>query len=59
MILCKYSKGYIYELARKNKIPFHRVGRSLRFVRKDIEAWIKAKRPSIMQLALQKLYDDK
>lgn len=53
--LCRYTQSYIYELVRKNKIPCDRTGRSLRFLRKDIEAWIKANRPSIMQLAIQQL----
>ncbi len=44
------KRGYVYELAMKGKIPCYRVGRSLRFSKTELEQWIKAGRPDVMQM---------
>lgn len=55
--LCKYSVAYVYELARKKKIPVVPVhnSRTLRFLKSEIIAWIKAGRPSIIELGMKQL----
>ena len=53
-----YKRGYIYELVSKKSIPFHKVGSSLRFSRKELLAWIKAGRPPILQQAVDQLSTD-
>lgn len=45
-----YKVGYIYELVRKNSIPYHRKGRALRFSRQELDAWIKSGRPHMQDL---------
>ena len=50
-----YKRGYIYELVSKRAIPFHKVGASLRFSRKELTQWIKAGRPHILQQAVENL----
>lgn len=39
--LTGFKQGYIYELVRNGAIPHHRVGRSLRFSKKEVLDWIK------------------
>jgi excisionase family DNA binding protein len=50
-----YKKGYIYELVYRRAIPFHKVGKSLRFSRKELRQWILAGRPHMMQQAVEQL----
>lgn len=49
-IMLNFKRGYVYELAMKGKIPCYRVGRSLRFSKTELEQWIKAGRPDVMQM---------
>lgn len=37
----KFSEKKIYRLCKSNEIPFKRVGGQYRFVRTDIERWLK------------------
>lgn len=53
--LTGYKPGYIYELVSKRAIPFHKVRNSLRFSKKEVEAWIKADRPNLLQKAVERL----
>lgn len=43
--LLRMSKSTLYYLAARGEVPGRRVGRSWRFVRPDIEAWLRA--PSV------------
>ncbi len=45
----KLKRGYIYQLVAENKIPHLKIGRSLRFSRKELRAWMKAGRPDLFQ----------
>lgn len=36
----KFSKSYIYELTRKKKIPFHKLGGKILFDTEKIKQWI-------------------
>ena len=38
------SKTSVYRLVERRELPFCRVGRSLRFTRKDLEAYLGARR---------------
>lgn len=38
--ILRVSKGYLYNLCYKRKIPHKKVGRLIRFVPEDVEAWI-------------------
>jgi len=53
-----FKQGYLYELVNKNTIPFHRVGRSLRFSRRELEAWIKSGRPQMLAQAASNMVAD-
>ena len=53
--MCKYAKSYVYELVRKDKIPVQRIGRSLRFDPQEVQAWINAGRPSLIELGIKQL----
>ncbi len=55
--ITKYKEKYIYELKRKNHIPYHTQanGRGLRFSRKELEAWIRAGRPKIIDETIRNL----
>lgn len=53
--MCKYAKSYVYELVRKDKIPVQRIGRSLRFNPREVQAWINAGRPSLIELGIKQL----
>lgn len=44
-----YKKGYIYELVHRNKIPYIKFGAALRFDPEELEAWMRAGRPNIIQ----------
>lgn len=37
----KYSKGSIYQLISKSKIPFKKVGNKVRFTREELTKWAK------------------
>lgn len=54
--ICKYSLSYVYELARTKKIPVVPTNsRTLRFIKSEIIAWLKAGRPSIIELGMKYL----
>lgn len=38
--LINMSEGHIYNLCAKNEIPFIRKGRTLYFIKKEIENWL-------------------
>jgi excisionase family DNA binding protein len=38
----KLSKEWIYDSVQGNSIPYHRLGRQLRFRLSDIEQWLKS-----------------
>lgn len=40
----RVSKTSVYRLVERRELPFCRVGRSLRFTREDIEAYLQARR---------------
>lgn len=42
----KISKSYIYTLVSKKSIPYRKVGKSLRFSKKEILRWIKEREVS-------------
>ncbi len=50
--LCDYRPSYIYELTFRKSIPFFKVGKRIRFSRREIEKWIKAGRPDILRKAI-------
>ena len=54
-ILTGYKKGYIYELVFRNAIPFIKRGRSLRFDPDELENWMRAGRPSIIEKTIKSL----
>ena len=39
--LVRLPQSTVYDLARRRKLPGHRVGRSWRFIRPEIEAWLR------------------
>lgn len=43
-----YKKGYIYELVYKNAIPFIRINRSIRFDPVELDKWMRAGRPKVL-----------
>jgi excisionase family DNA binding protein len=44
-VLTGFSKGHLYQLTYKHKIPFYKLnGKSLYFDRKEIETWLKGQR---------------
>lgn len=43
-----YKKGYLYELVCKNAIPYVRVNRSIRFDPVELDKWMRAGRPHIL-----------
>lgn len=53
--ITSYSKGYIYELVFNKAIPFIRRGRSLRFDPDELDAWMRAGRPSVIQKTIKLL----
>lgn len=55
-----YQPGYIYELVHKRKIPFVKApnGRAIRFKKSELEAWIKAGRPDLMQDSIDRMSDN-
>jgi excisionase family DNA binding protein len=45
--------SWVYEAARGRRLPHIKVGRHLRFMREDLDAWLAAQRvPSRLSLAL-------
>jgi excisionase family DNA binding protein len=50
-----YKKGYIYELVHRNAIPYIKRGRSVRFDPEELEAWMRADRPNIIQETIKSL----
>ena len=40
--LLRIPVSTVYELARRGRIPGHRIGRTWRFVRREIEEWLLA-----------------
>ncbi len=38
--LVKIPRSTVYDLARRGLLPGHRIGRSWRFVRQEIEEWL-------------------
>ena len=40
--LVRIPVSTVYELARRGQIPGHRIGRTWRFVRREIEEWLLA-----------------
>ena len=55
VIITGYKKKYIYLLTHQNKIPYLKVGNSLRFDPEELEKWMKAGRPSIINEVIGKL----
>ena len=54
-IITGYKKGYIYELVFRNTIPFVKRGRSLRFDSDELENWMRAGRPSVIDRTIRSL----
>ena len=50
-----YKKGYIYELVHRNAIPYIKRGRSVRFDPEELEAWMRADRPNIIEQTIKNL----
>ena len=44
--ILRLSKTSVYRLVERRELPFCRVGRNLRFTRKDLEAYLEARRVS-------------
>ena len=40
--LLRMPQSTVYELARRGRMPAHRIGRRWRFVRREIEEWLLA-----------------
>jgi excisionase family DNA binding protein len=40
--LLRIPRSTVYDLARRGVLPAHRVGRAWRFLREEIEAWLRA-----------------
>lgn len=43
-----YKKGYLYELVYKNVIPYVRINRSIRFDPVELDKWMRAGRPHVL-----------
>lgn len=43
-----YKKGYLYELVYKNAIPYVRINRSIRFDPFELDKWMRAGRPHVL-----------
>jgi excisionase family DNA binding protein len=52
-------KGTIYQLTHRREIPYNKVGRSLRFAKKDLNDWLMANRKSTRKELLNKLNPSK
>jgi len=50
-----YKKGYIYELVFKNAIPYIKIGRSIRFDPEELDTWMRAGRPHILDQTIKSL----
>ena len=55
--LTGYKRGYIYELIHRNAIPFIKRGRSIRFDPLELEHWMRAGRPSVIQSTINRMRD--
>lgn len=53
-LITGYKKKYIYYLTHHNSIPFHKVGHSIRFDPDELDAWMRAGRPSIINETIKK-----
>jgi len=53
-IITGYKKKYIYYLTHHNSIPFHKVGHSIRFDPDELDAWMRAGRPSVINETIKK-----
>ena len=40
--LTKYTVGTLRKFVLKRRVPFHKWGRSIRFIRAEIELWMKS-----------------
>jgi excisionase family DNA binding protein len=40
--LVRLPVSTVYDLARRGLIPAHRVGRAWRFIRQEVEQWLRA-----------------
>jgi excisionase family DNA binding protein len=40
--LLRVPDSTVYDLARRGKLPGHKVGRAWRFIRPEVEAWLHA-----------------
>ena len=45
-----YSESYIRQLVCAKKIPYVKLGRSLRFEESDIQAWIESCKVKVMEV---------
>lgn len=43
-----YKKGYLYELVYKNAIPYVKINRSIRFDPVELDKWMRAGRPHVL-----------
>lgn len=50
-----FKKNYIYDLVKREKIPFYKVNHSVRFDRKEIDLWMRSGRPDLIRLGVDKL----
>jgi excisionase family DNA binding protein len=39
-VMTGWSKGYVYDLAKRGQIPHYRIGRSVRFDPEKVKAWL-------------------
>lgn len=53
--ICKYKKGYIYELVFRNAIPHIKRGKRVLFDVDELENWIRSDRPSIITETIKRL----
>mgnify|MGYP003623292702 CR=1 FL=1 len=53
-----FEKKYIYNLVSQKAIPFIRIRNSLRFDLDELDAWMRAGRPKIVDLGMKKLKED-
>lgn len=40
--LLQVQTNYVYQLKAQHKIPYHKVGKCLRFLRSEVLEWVKA-----------------
>lgn len=56
--LTGYKRGYIYELIHRNAIPFIKRGRSVRFDPQELEYWMRAGRPNMIQSTINRMREE-